>query len=389
MILLNKKIVFSRVGTDKIFSFKYFDDKIHSIEYCDTDNIVGNIYVGIVSDIVKNINAAFVGFAKGLKGYYLVDDNPPIFLNPKNTDKLCQGDRVLVQVSADKVKTKDYTLTSNITFTGRYVVLTVGKTGINISRKIKNASVRQQLKADFSEMKNEEFGFILRTSCEEAPKGAAMAEAMELKNQWNELKQKAMHLTAGSIVKKNVSDVVRISKEAVNKGFGEIIVDDNEIFNELMGEEDVVNSNIVRMYNESYPLHKLYSLEKVLRETKNKKVWLDSGAYLIIEPTEALTVIDVNTGKAELKGKREEVFFKINMEAAKAIACEIRKRNLSGIIIVDFINMKKESNYQKIIEEMKQQVGNDDITTTIAGFTNLGLMEITRKRTKKPIYELI
>ena len=153
MISLNKKIIFSKVCTENLFAFKFIDEKLFSIEYCDIDNIVGNIYVGIVSDIVKNINAAFVGFAKGLKGYYLIDDNKPIYLNPKNTDTLCQGDRVLVQVSSDKVKTKEYTLTSNISFTGKYVVLTVGRTGINVSKKIKDNHLREELKKAFTGLK--------------------------------------------------------------------------------------------------------------------------------------------------------------------------------------------------------------------------------------------
>ena len=144
------------------------------------------------------------------------------------------------------------------------------------------------------------------------------------------------------------------------------------------------------MYEDnSYPMHKLYSLEKHLKDSLNKKVWMNSGAYLVIEPTEALTVIDVNTGKAMLKGKREEIFLKINLEAAKTIAFEIRKRNISGIIIVDFINMKDEAHNKQILEEMRRCTELDDITTTVVGLSNLGLMEITRKRTKKPLYELI
>lgn len=381
--------MFSKAGTDIDFAFRYINDKIDSIEYCDTGNIVGNIYVGIVSDIVKNINAAFIGFGKGLKGFYLLDDNVPVFLNPKNTDKICQGDRVLVQVSSDKVKTKDYTVTSNVNLTGKYVVLTVNKTGTNISRKIKNNSLKQKLKEMFLPLKNEEYGFILRTSCEDAKDNEVFLEATKLIQEWERIKDKAMHLTAGSVVLRNDSDYVRITREGINKGFDEIITDDECIFNQLMNKDDIASCEKVRLYNDSYPLHKLYCLEKVLNDSLNKKVWLDSGAYLIIEPTEALTVIDVNTGKAEIKGKREDVFLKINMEAARNIAVEIRKRNLSGIIIVDFINMRNEDNRLKIVEEMKTLVRDDDITTTVVGLTNLGLMEITRKRSKKPIYEII
>lgn len=388
MILLNKKIVFSKAGTDKLFAFKFINDKIDSIEYCDNENIVGNIYVGIVSDLVKNINASFVGFGKGLKGYYLLNDNKPIFLNPKNNQEVCKGDRILVQVCADKVKTKEYSLTSNISLSDKYLVLTVGKIGVNISKKITDVKLRNELKEYFKDFENEEYGFILRTESAYANKDDIYNEARQLVEKWNEIKHKATFLIAGSLVKKNDSEVVRISKEAINKNFTRIITDDEVIYQELCGE--CMSKDIFSLYDDkSYPLHKVYSLEKILSDSCNKRFWLNSGAYLIIEYTEALTVIDVNTGKADLKGKRDEVFLKINIEAASAIANQLRTRNLSGIIIVDFINMKNQEYNQKILEKMKQFVSDDDVTTTVVGLTNLGLMEITRKRTKKPLHEII
>lgn len=389
MILLSKKVIFSKLYNN-LFAFKFIDDKLFSIEHCDTNNIVGNIYVGIVSDIVKNINAAFVGFAKGLKGYYLIDDNKHIYLNNKNTDKLCSGDRILVQVSADKVKTKEYTLTSNISLTGRYVVLTVGRTGINVSKKIKDNYLRDELKKSLVGFKNDEFGYILRTSCQAASIEIVIQEAQQLKLQWETLKNHAMHLTAGAVVRKNISDVTRIGLESINKEFNEILTDDIDVYQELADEEDIRNSKVLRIYEDkSYPMHKLYSLEKYLQDSLNKKVWLNSGAYLVIEPTESMTVIDVNTGKAAIKGNREKVFLQINLEAVARIACEIRRRNISGIIIIDFINMKDEENNKKMVEEMRRYTELDAITTTVVGLSNLGLMEITRKRTKKPLYEII
>lgn len=374
---------------DKIFAFKFCNDKIQSIEYCDINSVVGNIYVGVVAEIVKNINAAFINFDNGLKGYYSINDNTPIFLNRKNTDKLCQGDRVLVQVLSDKVKTKEYTLTSNITFTGRYVVLTVGRTGISISKKIKDNTTRQNLKDSFIELGNEEYGLILRTSCTDVSIQKIKEEALSLVEHWEKIKDKAMHLTACSVVEKSPGDVTKISLEACNKGVEEIITDEKEIYTELASNCYIKENGNLRFYDESFPLTKLYSLEKIINESLSKRVWLKSGAYLVIEHTEALNVIDVNTGKAIKNNNREDNFFAINMEAAGMIATEIKKRNLSGIIIVDFINMKNEENNKKLIEEMSRLVSLDDITTTVAGLSNLGLMEITRKRVKKPLYELV
>lgn len=390
MISLSNKLIISRIKENTILAFKFIDDKIFGIYYCDANNIVGNIYVGIVSDVLKNINAAFIGFDKGLKGYYLINDNKPLYLNNKNTDKICQGDRILVQVSSDKVKTKDYTLTSNITFTGKYVVLTVGKTGINISRKISDNNLRKQIKEHFSCFQNEEYGFIIRTGCNLETLADAKKEASAFVENWIALKEKAMHITAGAIVSKTDSDIVSLSLENYHKDIDEIITDDKEILDALLSNEILAQSGIVRFYEDTgFSLSKMYNLDKIISGALSKKVWLKSGAYLVLEPTEALHVIDVNTGKADLKGNREDVFLKINLEAARAIALEIRKRNLSGIIIIDFINMKNEENNKLILEEMKRLVSTDYVTTTVVGLTNLGLMEITRKRIKKPLSELL
>lgn len=389
VISLNDKLVFSKAMGDKLFAFKFYRDKIQTIEFCDSNNIVGNIYVGVVAETVKNINAAFVNFDNGRKGYYLLNDNQPIFLNKKNTDKVCQGDRVLVQVISDRVKTKEYTLSSNITFTGKYVVFTVGRTGVSISKKIRDTEIRERLRNHFMALKNEEYGFILRTSCMDVSLEVIQKEAEELMEQWEKVKEKARHLTACSVVVKSSSDAVKISKEACNKGVEEIITDEKDVYLELTADENIRNNCHVTLYEEDFSLSKLYSLEKILQDSLSKKVWLKSGAYLVIEHTEALHVIDVNTGKSVKKNNREDNFFAINMEAAAAIALEIRKRNLSGIIIVDFINMKKEEYNKKIVEEMKRLVSSDEITTNVAGLTNLGLMEITRKRVKKALYELL
>lgn len=382
---MSKQLIITNVK-EKKFAFKLQDKKVFSIEYCDTDNIVGNIYVGVAGDIAKNINAAFINFDNGKKGYYLIDDNKPVFLNNKNTNRICQGDRILIQVLSDKIKTKEYTVTSNISFTGKYVVITVGKSGVNISKKISDSKRRSELKSLVSDYSND-FNFIMRTDCNDAENEAILCEAKSLIDDFVRIKEKAMHLTVGSVVKNAKSDFYRIAKEAVNKEFDEVITDDESVYEELLEDEQIKNK--LRLYTDDFPISKLYSLENEIQNSLSKRVWLNSGAYLIIEHTEALNVIDVNTGKIVKKGDREKLFYSINLEAAKAISKEIRKRNLSGIIIVDFINMKDSENNKKIVEEMKKLVSFDEVTTNVVGLTKLGLMEITRKRIKKPLYELL
>jgi len=384
--LLSKKIIFTKIK-DELLSFKYDNDKLVSIEYCDENNIVGNIYVGIVSEYLQNINAAFITFQDGVKGYYSCNDNTSIILNKKNTDKLCCGDRVLVQVSADKVKTKDYTLTSNITFTGEFIVLTVGRKGLSISKKITDNQFRNLLKDQLISLVTSEYGFILRTSCNKATIQEIMAEASELVNKYEQIKQKAESMSVGTLVYKAESDVIKIAKNNLQKDCEEIITDDINVYSQLIDCLPKYKGNI-RLYSESYPIVKLYSLESRVDDCIKKKIWLDSGAYLLIEPTEALTVVDVNTGKAIKDKDREKFILKINIEAARAVSYELRKRNISGIIIIDFISMKSKDNENLLIETMKKYLLEDEVSANVAGITNLGLMEITRKRIKKPIHEI-
>lgn len=377
------KLVISKFYKDKLLAFYFYKDKLQRISNMDSDSVVGNIYCGYVKDVVKNINAAFIEFGDNLKGYYSLNDNVPLFLNNKNSDTLCQGDRILVQVSGDKIKTKDYSLTSKINLTGEFVVLTVGNTNISISKKINDPQERKKLGDMLSQYKNEEFGFIARTSCQGAGEEDVLKEAEKLIKEWKTMKEKAFYLTGKSVVK-SVSQLTVECREFLQKEQGLIVTDDLEVYEKLTNENINVN-----FYNSQLPMEKCYSLETLVTSAVNKHVWLKSGAYLIIEPTEALTVVDVNTGKAELKTKREETFFEINLEAAKEISRQLKIRNISGMIVVDFISMKDKSKESELLGVMNELLKYDYTRAIAVGMTNLGLMEITRKKRKKSIYEIV
>ena len=203
-------------------------------------------------------------------------------------------------------------------------------------------------------------------------------------DQLEEIKNKAMHLKGKSIVKENESILTKECQEFIDKENGIVITDKKQIFDEL--SKNKINC---KFYNRDLPLFKCYSLEKHLMSGINKKVWLNSGAYLIIEPTEALTVIDVNTGKAELKSNKEETFYKINIEAAHEVARQLKIRNISGIIIVDFISMRNKENEQILLNKMNEILKYDYSRCIAVDITKLGLMEITRKKGKKSLYEII
>ncbi len=388
MKILNNKLVISEFKGN-ILAFRFDNNTVTDIYSCNDDSLIGNIYVGVVSDVVPNINVAFITFKNGCKGYYPLNDNTPIYLNKKNSDKICQGDRILVQVTSDKIKSKDYTISSNISFRGRYVVYTHNISGVNISKKITDSAKRAWLKSYLEQYENSDFGLILRTTCNEASIEDIISEIEYFINKYKSVYEMATHANVCNMIY-GESIVIKRAKDACYKNIDEIITDDLDIYNTLMTDEELQQSGIVRFYEDSsYSLKKLYSLETILKESLMKRVWLKSGAYLIIEHTEALHVIDVNTGKISTKGNKENIFFKTNMEAAVKICNEIRKRNLSGIIIVDFINMKKKEHYAELTSKMQSLLNNDDVSSTVVGVTNLGLMEITRKRVNKPLYEVL
>ncbi len=385
---------------NKVFCGLYEDNRFYEVnfsEYISNDesakaDSIGNIYVGKVKDVVKNINTAFVEYKKGCIGYLSLEDNKHIiFLNKKNTDKVCEGDDIIVQISKAAVKTKFPVLTSNISLTGRNVVINIGKSGIGFSGKIKNAGFKNRIQAELDDILdklNVKFGIVIRTNAENAKEDEIKKELNELLSEWEHIKKIAMMRKCYTLLKSEDALYIKMIKNLYANETDEIITDNKEIYYEL---KDKFNGKYnIRLYDDTLlPLYKLYSIEKVVEEVCSKKVWLKSGAYLVIEPTEAMTVIDVNTGKC-IKGKRlSDTIYNVNIEAAKEIAYQMRLRNMSGIIMVDFINMENKEYQDKLIEYLKKIVLKDRIRTNVVDITKLNIVEITRKKVERPVYEQI
>lgn len=372
---MSNKLIISDFYKNILFGFYFEDDKLQRLVNLKNDNVVGNIYCGYVKDVVKNINGAFVLFDDNKKGYLSLKD----FKNPVK-----QGDKVLVQVSGDKIKTKDYSLTSRINLNSECLVLTVGNTGISVSRKIKDKDIREELKSTLSVKKNDVYGFIIRTNALDFSKEDILKQADDLINQLEDLKKRFAFVTpkAALLKKDYLQDLI---SEFKKHGELSIITDVVYIYDTLKEHNDMVTYND----NSKISLCNKYSLETHLNRLLSKKVWLKSGAYLIIEPTEALTVIDVNTGKADLKTNKESTFKKINLEAAKEIALQMKLRNISGIIIVDFINMSSNKDYDILTHEMSEYLTNDFSISNVVDITKLGLMELTRKKKEKSLEEIV
>jgi len=364
-------------------------DKIVSLNYSEADNILlGKIYIGRVKNIVKNISAAFIDIGNDTMCYLSLEENSKIFFTKKNgSDKkqLSNGDEILVQVSKEGVKTKAPVVTSRISLTGKYSVLTAGKNIVGISSKIKDEKRRNKLKAIFKKYITDDYGFIVRTNAENASDEEIALECEILIDRWIKLYDESKYKTCYSCIKDN-DDVYIADIRDLNKNiFCEVITDSETIF---LAIQNMEFNGGVRLYDDKLlPLRKLYSLDKVIDEALKPKVWMKSGGYLVIERTEALTVIDVNTGKYSGNKNLQETILKINLEAAREAAYQIRLRNISGIILIDFIDMINEEDKTVIMEELEGLFMKDKIKTNLIDITKLNLVEITRRKVRKPLYE--
>ena len=362
---------------------------------CDIEeerSLIGNIYVGKVKNIVKNSDAAFVEIKKGVLCFLpLSEAEDAIFTNHKENQKITIGDELLVQVLKDGVKTKAPVVSSNLNFTGRYFVFTTKrKEELGVSNKLE-AVDRKRLQ-DFVRQKNDDgFGVIIRTNAKNASEEELNAEYAYLKEVHNKVVNFGVHKTVFSLLMQDEAPYIKQLRNISQDELGEIITDDKEIFEqaqEFLSKHQPADLDKLRFYeDESYSLWKLYGLETVLDDATRTRVWLKSGGYIVVEPTEALTVIDVNTGKYDGNKKVDATFKKINTEAAIETAKQLRLRNISGIIIIDFIDMKSEEDKQDVLNTLTQELKKDPVKAALVDMTKLNLAEVTRKKVKKSLRE--
>ena len=362
---------------------------------CDIEeerSLIGNIYVGKVKNIVKNIDAAFVEIKKGVLCFLpLSEAEDAIFTNPKDNKKLTIGDELLVQVLKDGVKTKAPVVSTNLNFTGRYFVFTTKrKEELGVSNKLESAD-RKRLQDFVRQKDDDDFGVIIRTNAKTATEKELDAEYAYLKEIHNKVVNFGVHKTVFSLLMQDEAPYIKQLRNIRQDELEEIITDDKEIYEqarEFLSKHQPGDLDKLRLYeDESYSLWKLYGLETVLDDATRTRVWLKSGGYLVVEPTEALTVIDVNTGKYDGNKKADATFKKINMEAAVETAKQLRLRNISGIIIIDFIDMKSEEDKQDVLNTLTQELKKDSVKAALIDMTKLNLAEVTRKKVKKSLRE--
>lgn len=355
------------------------------LEPVEQESILNNIYVGRVKDVVKNLNAAFIEIAPGKPCYYSLEDcHNPLYVKKINSPRMVQGDEVVVQVIKENIKTKPPKVSTNLNFTGKYLVLTTENTSLGISRKLPEEE-RIRLKELLKPWQNDKFGLIVRTNAALIEEKELLREYEMLKQEYELLTQNAIHRTCFSLLKKSPPEFLSVIKNLHQSELEEIITDDPAVLSQL----ETAGITATFYENKMLSLNKLYSLEVRLKEALQERVWLKSGGYLVIQPTEALTVIDVNSGKSIAKKKVQEHYFKINLEAAQEIAHQLRLRNLSGIIIVDFIDMKEQKMKDELMLRLKQFVRVDSVPVQVVDMTRLNLVELTRKKVRKSLAEQI
>lgn len=354
---------------------------------------IGDIYIGKVKNIVRNIGAAFIEIESGVNCYYdMKDAESAIFTAKIGKKPLCIGDELVVQISREAVKTKAPTVTSNISLTGRYAVLTHGNTRIGVSSKLPK-KMREEFKEKLCSYQNDRFGIIVRTNAKDVSFQEVEGEILKLKEEYERISAAAPTRTCFSCLKSAPPSYITDLKNVYTEGLDEIVVGDAELYARIRSffeSEFPDGAELLRLCDDpDFPLGKRYGTETILEKALREKVWMRNGGYLVIQPTEALTVIDVNSGKNIGKEKNEAGIMKINLEAAREAAHQIRLRNLSGIIIVDFINLEEKENTAALLKEFRCCLAKDPIQTTLVDITPLNLVEVTRKKVRKPLYETV
>ncbi|MBR6293748.1 MAG: ribonuclease E/G [Lachnospiraceae bacterium] len=362
------------------------------IEDLEGGELLGKIYLGKVKNIIANINAAFVEIEGGLMCYLSLDEVVnPVRSGSGRSGPIRVGDEIIVQITKEGSALKAPQATADFCLTGRYLVLVHGRSVVGISKKVEDSEERARLRTIVESLAREECGFIVRTNALYCDEEAIRAEAMNLLGVYDRLVREGVHRSPFSLLYKTKPSYIWAIRDLSGSGLDRIRINNSEIYDSVMEymnttqPEDIDKVELMDT-EEPLGLGGLYRLKDKIDEAMQERVWMRSGAFLVIQPTEACTVIDVNTGKA-VSGKKgqQETFFRINIEAAREVAKQIRLRNLSGIIIVDFIDMTLEEHRELLMKELRELCKSDRIPTRVVDMTKLNLVEITRKKTRKPL----
>jgi ribonuclease G len=367
--------------------------------------LVGNVYLGKVSRVLPGMQSAFIDIGLERAAFLHVADvwNPPAEGETISAARATQsqtpierqvfeGQSLMVQVIKDPIGSKGARLSTQISIAGRLLVFLPQDDHIGVSQKIPLAQ-REELRNRMQSLCGSQGGgFILRTNAEDASDSELAEDIAYLRKAWARIKEASMTLPAQSLLHQDLNLLQRVLRDLVGEGTQTIRVDSREQFEALhaFGAEFMpMAAQKLQHYKGERPIFDLYSVDEEISKALGRRVDLKSGGYLIVDQTEALTTVDVNTGGYVGARNFDDTIFKTNLEAAQAIARQLRLRNLGGIIIADFIDMGREDHKEEVLAEFKKQLQRDRVKTMAGGFSQLGLVEMTRKRTRESLAHML
>jgi ribonuclease G len=389
------------------------------VERRNDSDIASNIYKGRIQRVLPGMQAAFIDIGLSQAAFIYVNDlivdNHKEFetffqdtlLETEESaeasrshrpgtvpieDLISEGQQILVQVAKAPIGTKGARVTSHISLPGRFLVLMPTSEHIGISRRIEDETERDRLKQIVSSLRCDSLGYIVRTAAEGIQPEKLESEMIFLKNLWNNIQKKYPSAPAPSLIHQELSLALRAVRDLLTHEAERLVIDSKTGYQAILDFLDSFMPSLkdsVEFYNGPEPIFDLYNLEGDITRALKRKVWLKSGGYIVIEQTEALVAIDVNTGRYVGKHNLEETILKTNLEAVKEIAYQIRLRDIGGIIIIDFIDMEKKSNQEKVFNALMDALKKDRSKTHVLPISELGLIQMTRKRTRKPLTRLL
>jgi ribonuclease G len=372
--------------------------------------IVGNIYKGKVVKVLPGMQAAFVDIGLEKAAFLYVTDvyggmedyeemgfqgeEIPTYFNSSSQieDLLSEGQEVLVQVSKEPIGTKGTRITSHITLPGRYLVFMPTFDHIGISRRIKDEKERKRLREIIQTIRPPFSGFIVRTASEGAEPDEIRNDMEFLLHLWENVQKRRENSTAPSLIHSDLTMVLRVIRDILSPQVNRIIVDSREEYENIIS---FINTYVPKqkyeiiLHEREESIFDVYGIEMEIDKILGRKIWLKSGGYIVIDISEALVAIDVNTGRFVGKRNLADTILKTNLEAAKEIAYQLRLRNIGGIIIIDFIDMEREGDREKVYQALEEAIKKDRQKTTIFKISELGLVEMTRKRTRENISRIL
>jgi ribonuclease G len=360
------------------------------IDRADEERLTGNIYKGIVENVLPGMQAAFVDIGLSKNSFLYIREVLPKVSSEDEpvedadiSDLLKKGQEILIQIVKEPTPTKGARVTTHLTLAGRYLVLMPTVSYVGISRRIEREAERDRLATLAENICPEGMGVIVRTVAQGAGEEELIADLKWLKSVWSKIVNKSVHSRGSKLIYKDLNLLSSIMRDQVTDEVTRIIVNDQETYDAVIDglqffpgdyKQKVVIADMMRVFDD-------YDLFEEIKKAGKRKAWLKNGGYIVIDNTEALTAIDVNTGKYVGTTNLEDTVVNANIEAVEEIVRQVRLRNIGGIVIIDFIDMEKEEDREKVIEALGKELKKDRVKTNILGLTQLGLLEMTRKKT--------